>query len=125
MLEPLNLRPWEIAELTDEQLLIPLAAAARRRREIEGGPGPAFDPEAASIEEQFMQMRSLGKMLGLSEKDIVLQWNELHPDVIRPVPSALKPWEEANPHHQTGPIGLPADFHKPRSLLIPTVGGTP
>lgn len=86
MLEPMCLRPWEIAEMTDEQLLMPLAAAARRNRQTSGEPEP-FDPENQSDDEQFHHMRRLGLTLGYSPEQIVRQWNELHPDNQMPIPS--------------------------------------
>lgn len=87
MLEPMCLRPWEIAEMTDEQLLMPLAAAARRQRQMDGNESPPFDPEGQDTEEQFHHMRRLGLTLGYSPEQITRQWNELHPDHQMPMHS--------------------------------------
>lgn len=85
-LEPLYWTLDYIAEQTDEQILMVLAAAAKRANEMNGtAQGPAFDPEQATEEEQRMQMASLGRILGLSQAEIDYQWehrNEIVPAAI-------------------------------------------
>ena len=101
MLEPLCLRPWEIAELTDEQILMAVAASSRRQRDMDGkGKAKPLDADSLSQDEQFLAMQALGLNLGLSPRDIVMQWNALNPGKEYDLPSASLP-------NFRGAVGLP------------------
>jgi hypothetical protein len=43
MAEPLLLRPWEIANLTDRQIRVMVAAQTRVTESVKGGDGPKAD----------------------------------------------------------------------------------
>ena len=94
MLEPLSLTLPEIAELTDEQILMAVWRASERNKEAKRANGDseratvtAFDPNLATDDELFQEMRTLGVLLGASEAEIVEQWNLLNPNKLRAVPA--------------------------------------
>lgn len=125
MLEPLQMRPWEIAEMTDEQILMAVAASARRQRDDKGTP-QYFDPEKTTEDEQFEMHAALGRQLGATADQIVAQWNATHPGNERSVPSReFPPSREDNASDAMSGEKNPA-LTRPgkRSMFAPKGGGS-
>jgi hypothetical protein len=86
MNEPFNLRPWEVARLTDRQI----AELYFHPRDEQGRLNPQVElpgeEETLTVEEQHRLLFGVGAALGVSQADLQRAWEAKHGRAAGPGP---------------------------------------